>query len=575
MKARSLTWLGACVLLINSLGGQSWGASPQDSLSNDGEALIQQSRQRPPPTLSVSINVDATANRHPISPEIYGVAFATATQLMDLNVSLNRNGGNATSRYNWQLDASNRGSDWYFESVPQSAGTPGQSADDFFATTRNAGAQPMLTVPIMGWVAKLGLARTKLSSFSILKYGPQLANDCQWFADAGNGVRLDNSAITGNEPLDANQPADPPFQQGWVSHLVSKWGTANQGGLRYYTLDNEPSLWQLTHRDVHPTGATMDEVRDRMISYGAAVKAVDPGALLVGPEEWGWSGYFFSGYDQQYAQQNGYPPPSALPDRSAHGGWDYLPWLLDQLRSEAQRTGQRTLDVLSVHYYPQGGEYSNDTTSTLQLKRNRSTRSMWDPNYVDESWINTPVQLIPRLRGWVNTYYPGTRIAITEYSWGAEGHINGATAQADLLGIFGREGLDLASRWTTPDASTPTYKAIKLYRNYDGQRSTFGDVSVLAQAPDPDTVSAFAAVRSSDGALTVMVVGKFLSGSAALTVDLAGFAPAGKAQVWQLTAANTLTRLTDVSLSGTRLTATVPASSITLFVVPRAATALQ
>jgi hypothetical protein len=63
------------------------------------------------------------------------------------------------------------------------------------------------------------------------------------------------------------------------------------------------------------------------------------------------------------------------------------------------------------------------------------------------------VMLIPRLRNWVNTYYDaGTPIGITDYNWGAEGHINGATTQADILGIFGRENLDLAARWTTPDA---------------------------------------------------------------------------------------------------------------------------
>jgi hypothetical protein len=550
MKTRALSWLGACLLLITSLGEQAWaGKSPSPSLI---------------------ISVDASMNRRPISPEIYGVAFATAAQLADLNAPLNRNGGNATSRYNWQLDASNRGSDWYFQSVPESSSSmPGQSRNDFIAASRSAGAQPMITVPIMGWAAKLGLLRTKLSSYSILKYGPQLYRDWQWFPDAGNGVRPDGAPIVGNDPHDANQAVDPSFQQNWVRQLVNRWGTSAVGGVRYYLLDNEPSLWHVTHRDVKPTGATMQEVRDRMIAYGAAVKAVDQGALLVGPEEWGWSGYFFSGYDQQYAQRNNYPPASSLPDRVAHGGWDYLPWLLNQLRSEAQRTGRRTLDVLSVHYYPQGGEYSDDTSPAMQLKRNRSTRSLWDPNYVDESWISDEVQLIPRLRSWVNTYYPGTRIGITEYSWGAEGHINGAIAQADLLGIFGREGLDMAVRWGTPAPSTPTYKAMKLYRNYDGRRSTFGDVSVRAQAPNPDTVSAYAAVRSSDGALTVMVVGKALSGSTTLAVDLAGFTPAGSAQVWQLTAANNLARLTDVSVSASRLTATVPASSITLFVIPR------
>src|SRR6185295_17500358 len=111
----------------------------------------------------------------------------------------------------------------------------------------------------------------------------------------------------------------------------------------------------------------------------------------------------------------------------------------------------------------------------------------------------------PRLRNWGDTYYyAGTPIGITEYNWGAEGHINGATTQADIFGIFGREGLNLASRWTTPDTSTPTYKAIKMYRNYDGNKSTFGDVSVSAGGTNPDQVAVFAAERSGDAALTIM-----------------------------------------------------------------------
>jgi hypothetical protein len=553
MKAHALTWLASCVLLISSAWGQTSSAY---------------NARNEPSGPSVNIRVDATANRRLISPEIYGVSFATAAQLAELNVPLHRNGGNHTSRYNWQLNASNRGADWYFQSVPEGENTPGGAVDAFIVASRSAGAQPMITVPTLGWVAKLGLLRTKLSSYSILKYGPQLDRDWQWFPDAGNGVRLSGSSITGNDPRDANLAVDPAFQQAWVRHMVNRWGRAAYGGTRYYLLDNEPSLWHLTHRDVHPEGAKMEAVRDRMLAYGAAVKEVDPGAQLVGPEEWGWGGYFYSGYDQQYGQRHGYPPASTWPDRAAHGQWDYLPWLLDQLRREAVRTGRRTLDVFSVHYYPQGGEYSQDTSTAMQLRRNRSTRSMWDPSYVDETWINDRVQLIPRLRYWVNTYYPGTRIGITEYNWGAEHHINGATAQADLLGIFGREGLDMAARWGTPAVSSPTYKAFKLYRNYDGQRSTFGDVSVAATVPDPDTVSAYAALRSSDRALTVMVVGKFLSGSANLSMDLLGFTPTGPVQVWQLTAANVLARKADLQVSGARLATTVPASSVTLFVVP-------
>jgi hypothetical protein len=207
----------------------------------------------------------------------------------------------------------------------------------------------------------------------------------------------------------------------------------------------------------------------------------------------------------------------------------------------------------------------------MQLRRNRSTRSLWDPSYVDETWINDRVQLVRRLKNWVSSNYPDTPVGITEYNWGAENHINGATAQADIYGIFGREGLDMAARWATPAASTPTYKAMKMYRNYDGNKSGFGETSVAATVPNPDSVSAFASLRSPDGALTIMVVGKALSGSTAATINLANFTAAGPAQVWQLTSANTITRLADITVSGNSVSTTVPPQSVTLFVVPSTA----
>jgi len=514
---------------------------------------------------TVVIDVDAGGRRRQISPLVYGLAFASPAQLADLNVPLNRWGGNPTTRHNWQLNADNRGQDWFFESIAYSSAVPGEGGDTFIAETRSAGAEPMLTIPTLGWVAKVGPNRSKLASFSIAKYGPQTGNDWQWFPDAGNGVRTDGTFVTGNDPSDANVPADAVFQQGWVQHLVNRWGTSANGGLRYYILDNEPSIWFSTHRDVHPVGPTMDEVWTRARDYAQRIKALDPGAVVAGPEEWGWSGYFYSGFDLQWGSTHGW---DHLPDREAHGNWDYLPWVLDQLRQHQAATGQRLLDVLTVHYYPQGGEFGNDVSTAMQLRRNRSTRSLWDPAYVDETWIAAAVKLVPRLKQWVASYYPGTRIGITEYNWGAEGHMNGATAQADVLGIFGREGLDLAARWTTPAASTPTYKAIKLYRNYDGNGSAFGEAGVTVRVPNPDTLSAFGALRRQDGALTVMVVNKALSGSISVNVRIAGAQARGPAQVWQLGPANAIVRQPDVALGGSVLSTTLPAPSVTLFVIP-------
>jgi hypothetical protein len=518
----------------------------------------------------VTVQVDALANRHPISPLIYGVAFASSNQMKDLNFTINRSGGNSETRYNWQINAHNLAADWFFESYPDASATSGASADDFVANSKAGSAQPMITIPMIGWMPKLGSGRKILYSYSITNYGPQTAFD-PYIPNAGNGMGTNSIThthwlITTNDPNDANFPTNSAFQQTYVQHLISRWGTSTNGGVRYYLMDNEHSIWFGTHQDVHPTGPTMQEIRDKIFDYAGMVKSNDPNALVCAPEEWGWSGYFYSGYDQQNSGQH---------DRANNGGWDYMPWLLNQIHQHDTNTGQRLLDYFTLHCYPQGGEGGNDVSAATQLLRNQSTRQFWDTNYVDQSWIgqqatNTILMLIPRMKNWVTAYYPGTKVGITEYNWGAEPYINGATAQADLLGIFGREGLDLATRWTTPATNTPTYLAMKLYRNYDGNKSTFGDTSVAAAVPNPDNLSAFAAIRTNDSALTVMVVNKTLSGLTPLALNVTNFASSGLAQAWQLTSSNVITRLADVPYTNGTVSNTLPAQSITLFVLPTA-----
>src|SRR6478609_10051175 len=105
---------------------------------------------------AVTVSVDVNASRRAINPAIYGVAYATTTQLQDLNAPLHRYGGNNTSRYNWQLNADNRGQDWYFESIGESSATAGQRGDDFVTSTRAGHAEPMITIPIVDYIATLG-----------------------------------------------------------------------------------------------------------------------------------------------------------------------------------------------------------------------------------------------------------------------------------------------------------------------------------------------------------------------------------------------------------------------------------
>ena len=130
----------------------------------------------------------------------------------------------------------------------------------------------------------------------------------------------------------------------------------------------------------------------------------------------------------------------------------------------------------------------------------------------------------------------------------------------------------MGARWTTPAATTPTYKAIKMYRNYDGAKSTFGDVSVAASGPNPDNIAVFAAERTSDGALTVMVISKYLSGSTPVTLNLANFTAASPARVYQLTSSNAINRLADLNVSGPSVSFTAPQQSVTLLVIPKGST---
>ncbi len=496
---------------------------------------------------------------------IYGVNFGTPADLKILNAPLNRSGGNTTTTYNWRQNASNHDLDYFFESLPDdNSAAAGQSADLFVSQSKGQGAQPMLTVPMIGWVAKLGLDRGKLSSFSIAKYGPQCSVD-PYDSDAGDGLMTDCSTdITGNDPHDAYFADSVPNEKGWIQHLIAKWGKSTAGGVSYYLMDNESGIWYSTHRDIHPVGPHGAEIRDDVIATSKMIKALDPGAKIAAPEEWGFYGYQYDGYDQQYAAANNYScPTTCYPDRAGvQNNLLYIPWLLAQWK-----TAGHPIDILSVHFYPQGNEYSDDDSLATQQLRNRSTRQLWDPKYVSESYIDAPVDLIPVLKGWVDKYYyAGTPVAVTEYNWGDESKINGATTQADIFGIFGREGLDMATRFTVPAANTPTFKAMQMYRNYDGKDSGFGDVSVKAAIPNPDRLSAFAAQRTAGGALTVMVINK-RPGATPVTLNLGHFTAAGTAAAYQLTAANAIRHLANVRWSGGKLTATVPSQSVTLFVL--------
>jgi hypothetical protein len=171
----------------------------------------------------------------------------------------------------------------------------------------------------------------------------------------------------------------------------------------------------------------------------------------------------------------------------------------------------------------------------------------------------------------VDANYPGTKLAIGEYNWGGLEDINGALAQADVLGIFGREELDLATLWAPPDSNQPGAFAFRIYRNYDGSGSKFGDTRLRASSTDQEKLAIYAAQRSSDLALTLVIINK-TSGDLTSLVSLANFNPASQAQVYRYSAVNltAIQHLSDQAVTASGFNATFPANSITLVILPPA-----
>lgn len=545
---------------VTDLVWQDSTGGAQPKLYLDDIALVSTGAPTPTPPPAVSgpaLSVDAAADQHTISPDIYGINLASEAVANTVRLPLRRWGGNSTSRYNWQLDVHNTGSDWYFENIPDEPGT----VDQFVEQDRRTGTQTLLTMPLIGWTPKARKDNHPYDcGFSLSRYGAQDSVD-PWDTNCGNGEHNHNP-ITGSDPHDTSVEITTTFVVSWTNHLTNKYGTAASGGVAFYNLDNEPMLWNSTHRDVHPTPTTYDEMRDRTWAYAAAIKAADPTAQTLGPVVWGWCAYFYSAADGC----------SAGTDRQAHGNTDFVEWYLQQMRAYEQQHGLRIVDYVDVHYYPQadGVSLSPAGSSTVQALRLRSTRSLWDPAYTDESWIGQPVYLIPRMKQWVANNYSGTRLAITEYNWGALDHINGALAQADVLGIFGREGLDLATLWGPPDTpNAPGIFAFRMYRNYDGQGGAFGETSIRATSADQTQLAIYAARRSRDGALTLMAINK--TGQALTsTLTLTNFQLAAFAQVYRYSVANlaAIAYEPDQVVAVNGFTAVLPANSIKLFILP-------
>ena len=454
------------------------------------------------------------AERWPISPCIYGTNQPD-WQGPSRNLTLTRWGGNRTTAYNWETNASNAGSDWQHQNDAylSPSDKPGEPVRQLVQAAHAARASVIVTVPIIGFVAAD-------------KNGGGDVNQTPDFLRRRFHVSLPRK----NAPL-----ADPPdltdgkvYQDEFVAWLEKNFPESRRDLRRtiFYCLDNEPDLWSHTHARIHPEKVRYEELVQRTVEYAAAIKAVAPKALIFAPASYGWQGF------------------RTLQDAPDAQGRDFLEFYLDQLRQAEQTAGRRLLDVLDLHWYPEarGGDVritEDDARPPVAAARVQSPRSLWDSGYKESSWItdhvlHEPIRLLPRMREKIDKFYPGTRLAITEYYYGGGADISGALAQADVLGIFGRERVAAAALWhmgRTDDRFI--HAAFAMYRNYDGQDGSFGQLALSARTQDVERTSVYASLDARQQVVLV-VINKSLQATPA-EIRLKNCPAVSQAAVYQLT----------------------------------------
>lgn len=489
------------------------------------------------------LTVDTGADVHPISRYIYGKNFQSTTWASQSHLTMNRLGGNRWTAYNWENNASNAGADFNFQSDSYLGGgdVAGEAVRGPVAAAQTAGGAMLVTIPMAGWVAadKLGTS----------VQGQPIANRFR------QGAARKSTTLT-YPPLLTDGTV---YQDEFVSWLEQRFPNAHQDPVReiFYSLDNEPDLWADTHSEIHPVPVTYSELLSLSIDYATNIKRVAPQAQIFGAVSYGYNGYI------------------SLQNASDAANRDFLEFFLQGMRQASTTAGVRLMDVLDLHWYPEarGGGVrvsGEEVTAGAVAARVQSPRSLWDPTYVESSWIatalgNQPIRLLPSIQAKIDSKYPGTKLAFSEYYFGGGAHISGAVAQADVLGIFGRENVFAAALWPMTSDIRFIDAGFRMFRNFDGNGTHFGDTSVRATSPDVATASVYASIDSAnpDRVVVVMVNKGNASKRAALTLSHASLLTRG--QVYQLTAASpSPVRGSDATnLQPNAFTLTLPAMSVT------------
>lgn len=445
----------------------------------------------------MNVHVDLSSSGKAISPYIYGVnMFGNESNMKKLTAHSTRQGGNRMTAYNWENNASNAGSDWQHSSDDNlsKSNDPGDCVQTFSKQAQDFGIDYKLTtVQLAGYVAA-----DKNGTVSEEEAAPSDRWD-EVVLTKGSDFSMTPDLTDGKVYMDE-----------YVNFIVQTLGDASSPtGMQAYSLDNEPALWNHTHSRMHPQPVGVTELRDKSVEMAKRIKAIDPKAEVFGPALYG-----YTAFDHLSDDDNNHEWETLKAQTGYH--W-YLDYYLDEMSKASTEAGTRLLDVLDIHYYSESARVGAED-------RLQSVRTLYEKDFAENSWIGQYCQenipILPTIQKSIDTYYPGTKLAISEYNFGGEDDVSGAIAQAEALGCYADAGVYYAAIW---GGGGYIFSGLNLYTNYDGNGGCFGDTLIPATTQDVSLSSTYAAVNAGDTSeVTVMVTNKSATDAENLTISLDG-----------------------------------------------------